>query len=156
MNDKFWQMISVFSLLVLTACGSDSGAVQHEDSEANDHDNIIQRVKPGTVIGSLSFGVDMNDYYLVSSEDDQDTVISVTNESGMDLILSEVNIFNQSQQSTNLNLINDRGNEVETLVTSSPHGYGYSTYIKITTKNGSGKYTLSIAMHPAGTGKASY
>ncbi len=140
--------MSIFAITIITGCGSESDDTQYEDSESNDQDNIIQTVKAGKVIGNLSHGVDMSDYYWVLSEGNQDTNISVTNKSGMNLILSEVNILNQVQQSTNRNLENEEGNEVETMKTSSPHGYEYSTFIKVTTAEGSGQYTLNIVMSP--------
>jgi hypothetical protein len=149
MRNKINIITPILLIAILNACGSETDSAQCEDSEANDQDNIIQRVKPGSIIGNLSYGVDMNDYYLVSSEGNQDTTVSVTNKSGMNLILGEVDILNQSQQSTNQNLVNEDGYEVETILTTSPHGYGYSTYIKVTTTEGSGEYILSIVMSPA-------
>ena len=139
--------MSLFAIIMLTACGSESDdGLQYEDSESNDLDDIVQRVGYGKVIGNIAHGVDMYDYYLVYSEGGHNTTVSVTNEAGMDLVLSEVSILKQLQQRSNSNNKNESGHEVE--VFESSGGNYYSTYIEVSVLEGWGEYTLSIHKSP--------
>jgi hypothetical protein len=143
-------MMSLFAIAMITACGSESDdGLQYEDSESNDQDSIVQRVDYGKVIGNLAYGVDMYDYYLVYSEGIHNTTVSVTNEAGMDLALSEVSIFKQLKQRSNSNIKNEAGQEVETFESSG--GNYYSTYIEVSVIDGWGEYTLSINKTPVET-----
>ena len=136
--------ISIFAILLLAACGSESDGFQSEDSESNDQDNIVQTVKPGKIIGSISSGVDMYDYYYIYTQRPNTTTVSVTNESGMDLVLSKVSVLSQVQQRSNSNRINELGDEVESFKVTSTKEYGDSLYIEVSVLSGSGEYTLSI------------